>query len=68
MENIFKQKICSICKNNLNCNYISIQSEQTNVIKIYNCPNYLKDEEKITPYVDIEFVAVKGKYKTTFET
>lgn len=61
MEDIFKKEICSICKNNINCKYLSIIESNIDSIKLINCKKYLKDESKIVPFKEPEFIEIKGK-------
>lgn len=61
MEDIFKKRICSICRNIGNCNSFNLEYKQENDVKIISCKNYLKDESKIVPFKEPEFIEIKGR-------
>ena len=68
MEDIFEKKICSICKNNINCNYFNIIETTDGLTKVVSCKDYLKDSSKIIPYEPPLIVTAKRDYIHLYES
>lgn len=69
MEDILKEKICSICKNfnTENCKKNIVQRQINPTLKSISCLNYIKNPKKIKAYEKSLVVTAKRCYVNDIE-